>query len=108
MALLEFTKDNFDKEVIGSKNPVLVDFWAGWCAPCKLMDPVVKEIAGEFDGKMKTGKLNVDDHPEVATKLSILNIPTLVLFKDGHEASRIIGVNPKEAVIAKIKGALGE
>ncbi|MFH1996564.1 MAG: thioredoxin [Candidatus Omnitrophota bacterium] len=104
----EFNKENFDREVIDSKDPVLVDFWASWCAPCKLLEPTVKEIAGEFEGKMKTGKVNVDDNPEIATKLSILNIPTLILFKGGREASRMIGVNSKDAIASKIRGALGE
>ena len=100
--MLEITSNNFEKEVVKSEKPVLVDFWADWCAPCKIIAPVVEELAKEFDGKVKVAKSNVDQSPELATELSVLNIPTLILFKGGKEVSRIIGVNSKEAVKAKI------
>ena len=100
--MLEITSNNFEKEVVKSEKPVLVDFWADWCAPCKIIAPVVEELAKEFEGKVKVAKSNVDQSPELATELSVLNIPTLILFKGGKEVSRIIGVNSKEAVKAKI------
>jgi len=98
---------NFEHEVLQSKEPVLVDFWAGWCVPCRLMTPVVEGLEAELKGSLKVGKTNVDDNPELATRLSVLNIPTLILFKDGVEVTRIIGVNSKESIMAKIRGAVG-
>jgi len=101
--MVEVNQENFEKEVIKSQTPVLIDFWAPWCAPCKIMAPVVEELAEDFKGTLKVAKTNVDENPELATELSILNIPTLVIFKNGNEVSRIMGVNPKEALAAKIK-----
>ena len=106
--MLAVTQENFENEVLKSDKPVLVDFWAPWCMPCKIIAPAVEEIAGEMKGEIKVMKSNVDDAPEIATELSILNIPTLVLFKDGQEIARIIGVNSKEAIIAKIKSVIGK
>lgn len=104
--MLELTSTNFEKEVLKSDKPVLVDFWAPWCMPCKIIAPTVEELAKEFHGKLKVLKLNVDDSPNIATELSILNIPTLILFKGGQEVSRIIGVNSKEAIEEKISNFL--
>ena len=104
---MEFNENNFDSEVINSKKPVLVDFWASWCVPCKIMAPIIEGLADDFKGKLKVGKTNVDDNGELATKFSVLNIPTLILFKDGKEAARIIGVNSKEAVARKINDIVG-
>lgn len=104
--MLEVTRANFTKEVLESKDPVLVDFWAPWCMPCKIIAPAVEKLADEWKGKVKVAKANVDESPEVATELSILNIPTLLLFKDGKEVARIIGVNSKEAIDAKVKAAI--
>ena len=101
--MLEITSDNFEQEVRGSEKPVLLDLWAQWCAPCKIIAPVVEELAGELKEKVKVAKSNVDENPELATEMSVLNIPTLILFKDGKEAARIIAVNSKEAIKAKIK-----
>ena len=101
--MLEITSNNFEKEVVKSEKPVLVDFWADWCAPCKIIAPVVEALAKELEGKVKVAKSNVDQSPELATELSVLNIPTLILFKGGKEVSRIIGVNSKEAIKAKIQ-----
>ena len=100
--MLEISSANFETEVVKSEKPVLIDFWADWCAPCKIIAPVVEELAKEFEGKVKVAKSNVDQSPELATELSVLNIPTLILFKGGKEVSRIIGVNSKEAIKAKI------
>jgi len=101
--MLEITQENFEKEVLKSDKPVLIDFWAPWCMPCKIIAPAVEKLADELKGKVKVFKSNVDDAPDIATELSVLNIPTLVLFKDGKEVSRMIGVNSKEAIEAKIK-----
>ena len=104
--MLEITNTNFEHEVLKSDKAVLVDFWASWCMPCKIIAPAVEELAEELKGKLKVAKSNVDDNPELATELSVLNIPTLVLFKDGKEVARIIGVNSKEAIKAKISAFL--
>ena len=104
--MLEVTQENFEKEIVNSDKPVLVDFWAPWCMPCKIIAPAVEKIADEMKGKVKVMKANVDDAPEVATELSILNIPTLILFKSGKEIARIIGVNSKEAIENKINSLI--
>jgi len=98
----EVAESNFETEVLKSEKPVLVDFWAPWCMPCKIIAPAVEELAEEMKGKIKVVKLNVDDSPEIATGLSVMNIPTLLFFKDGKEVARMIGVNSKEAIAAKI------
>ncbi len=104
--MLEITQENFEKEVLKSDKPVLVDFWAPWCMPCKIIAPAVEKIAEEMSQKVKVSKSNVDEAPGIATELSVMNIPTLVLFKDGKEVSRMIGVNSKEAIEAKIKSVI--
>ena len=101
--MLEITQENFEKEVLKSDRPVLVDFWAPWCMPCKIIAPAVEKLAEELKGKVKVFKANVDESPEVATQLSVMNIPTLILFKEGVEVSRMIGVNSKESIEAKIQ-----
>ncbi len=106
--VFKFNESNFEKEVVNSKVPVLIDFWASWCVPCKLMTPVIEELAGELKGRVKVGNMNVDENPDLASRLSILNIPTLILFKGTQELSRIIGVNPKEAIMSKIEGVIGD
>ena len=106
--MIEITKDNFSKEVAGSKEPVLVDFWAPWCMPCKIIAPAVEELSRDLKGVVKVCKSNVDESPELATELSVLNIPTLILFKEGKEISRMVGVNSKEAIAAKIKSAISQ
>jgi thioredoxin 1 len=104
--MLELNSGNFDKEVLKSDKLVLVDFWAPWCMPCKIIAPAVEKLAQELKAKVKVLKLNVDEAPEIATELSILNIPTLILFKGGEEISRIMGVNSKEAIEKKINSFL--
>lgn len=104
--MTELSQDNFDKEVLKSDKLVMVDFWAPWCMPCKLIAPIVEKIAEEMKGKVSVLKSNVDENPDIATELSIMNIPTLVLFKAGKEVLRIIGVNSKEAIEAKINSVL--
>lgn len=100
--MVEVNSGNFGQEVLGSEKVVLVDFWAPWCVPCKVIAPTVERIAEEHGARIKVAKANVDESPELATELSIFNIPTIVFFKSGKEHSRLIGVNTKEAIEAKI------
>jgi len=103
---LEFTDKNFQTDVVGSNIPVLVDFWAPWCGRCRMVDPVVEEIAGEYAGKLKVGKLNTDDNRETAAKYGIMSIPTIMIFKGGEVKARIVGAQPKRAIVEKIDEVL--
>jgi len=103
---VKLTDENFEEEVLKSDLPVLVDFWAPWCGPCNMVAPVVKEIAGEYEGKLKVCKLNVDEASAVASKYGIMSIPTLMVFKGGEIAEQIIGAVPKEHIEEKIKSHL--
>ncbi|MFQ6615539.1 MAG: thioredoxin [Fidelibacterota bacterium] len=96
--LAEFTDSNFESEVLGSDLPVLVDFWAEWCAPCRMIEPHVREIAGKYEGKLKVGRLNVDDNPGTATEFGIRSIPNLLVFKEGTISDQIVGAVPKESI----------
>jgi len=89
------TNDNFDQEVKQSTLPVLVDFWAPWCGPCKMVGPVVESLAADYDGKLAVGKVNVDENKELAAQFGIRGIPTLVIFKDGSEVQRVVGAQGK-------------
>lgn len=104
--MLEVTDSTFEQEVLGSDVPVLVDFWAVWCGPCKMLEPTVEAIAADYAGKATVARLNVDDNPEIASRYGIKGIPTLILFKDGAERDRIIGVTPKEKIARMIEGNL--
>ena len=97
------TTDNFQKEVLESSTPVLVDFWADWCMPCKMIAPVLEELAEEYDGKIRIGKLNVDEHSDIAGEYNVLSIPTLLLFKDGKVAKQHVGAAPRPALEAIFK-----
>ena len=95
MAEIILTSDNFETEVIGSEIPVLVDFWAPWCGPCKMLGPVISQIAEENEGKIKVGKVNVDDEEELAMRFGIESIPTVLLFKNGEVVEQSLGFKPK-------------
>ncbi len=97
------TAENFQKEVLEFELPVLVDFWAEWCAPCLMIAPTIEEIAQEYSGRLKVGKLNVDENPTIAAKYNIQSIPTLLIFKEGKVIEQIIGALPKKALKSKIK-----
>ena len=102
MKPIEITEETFEQEVLKSSIPVLVDFWAVWCGPCKAVEPVVEEIADEYDGKLKVGKVNVDNSHQVSMKYGIRSIPTLLLFKNGNVAEQIVGAAPKKMLAERI------
>lgn len=101
--MLEITKDNFETKVLRSKRPLIIDLWAEWCAPCRMLTPVMEEVSSDYKGRVDVAKINVDEHPELATELSVMNIPTLIFFKGGKELTRLVGVNTKEYIEKKIE-----
>ena len=103
MAEIKVDEKNFDSEVINSNLPVMVDFWAEWCGPCKALGPIVEEIAGENEGKLKVGKLNVDENNQLAMKYGVMSIPTLKFFKGGKVMDQMVGVQDKATIQAKLE-----
>ena len=99
---VEFTDGNFEEEVLQSDQPVLVDFWATWCGPCRAIAPVIEELASEYEGKAVIGKLDVDQNPETAAKFGIRSIPTLYIYKNGEVVDQIVGAVPKATLEEKI------
>jgi len=100
--VVEVTDETFEAEVIKEESPVLVDFWAPWCGPCKALGPVLSEIADERNAEIKVVKVNIDDNQEYAFKLGVMSIPTLVVFKDGQPIDKIVGAHPKTTIDARI------
>lgn len=102
MKPMEVTDANFETEVVKSDKPVLVDFWAEWCAPCRMIAPIVEELAKEYDGSLKVGKLDVDSNPQVSMQFGIRSIPTLLIFKGGRVVDQVIGAVPKRILTEKV------
>ena len=103
---IEVTEDNWDDKVLNADVPVLVDFWAEWCGPCKMIAPAVHELALEYDGQLNVGKLDVDSSPNIAMKYGIRSIPALIFFKDGQPVHQIVGARPKDALKSEIDKVL--
>ncbi len=103
MSVITITNDNFKREVLESNKPVLVDFWASWCGPCRMVSPIVDEISEEANGKFKVGKINVDEQPELASQFNVMSIPTLIVFKNGAPAKSTVGVRGKEDILAMLE-----
>ena len=106
MSLITITDDNFKEEVLDSDKPVLIDFWAVWCGPCKMIAPIVEELAVEFEGKAKIGKLDVDSNQQTSINYGVRSIPTLLIFKDGEVKETIIGAVPKTNVVEKLNSVI--
>ena len=100
---MQITVDNFEKEVLGSDVPVLVDFWAEWCGPCRMLAPVIESLAGKAGGAYKVGKVNVDEQPDLARRYGIMSIPTVLLFKNGQLADKSVGLVPESKLAAMLK-----
>ncbi len=98
-----FTDNNFETEVLNSEQPVLVDFWAPWCMPCRMVAPVVEEVAKEFEGQVKVGKLNTDENQQTASSYQIMSIPSMLLYKNGKVVDRVVGAVPKEQLVQLLK-----
>jgi thioredoxin 1 len=105
--VVEITDNNFQEQVLGSTDPVLVDFWAPWCGPCRMIGPLVEELAGENRGTIKVGKINIDDNPGAAQNYGVSSIPTLMIFKGGEVVDRFVGVQPKNRLQQAIDAAKG-
>ena len=103
MAVLTITKDNFQSEVMQSDKPVLLDFWASWCGPCRMVSPIVDEIAEESDGSYKVGKVNVDEQPELASQFGVMSIPTLIVLENGKVKNTAVGARPKEFILGLLR-----
>ncbi len=103
MAEIIITEENFENEVLNSDKPVLVDFWAQWCGPCKMLGPIIEEIANDYEGKVKVGKVNVDEQPNLASKYGIASIPTVIVFKNGKPEKTSVGLRSKNEIENMIK-----
>jgi thioredoxin 1 len=107
MPLTTVSDATFEEEIGAATEPVLVDFWAEWCGPCKMIAPVLEEIAEEYDGRLRIVKLNVDDNPQTARRFDVMSIPTLILFKDGQPKKRVVGAKGKNALLADLADFVG-
>ncbi|MFH0739151.1 MAG: thioredoxin [Candidatus Omnitrophota bacterium] len=108
MALLHLTDSNFKKEVLESQLPVLVDYWASWCGPCRLITPVIEELAGEYENRIKIGKINIEENPMIPTRYGVMSIPTLMFFKKGQVVGQLVGAMPKAELKRRIEENLSE
>ena len=106
MAVIHLTDQNFQEKVVESSGIVLVDFWAPWCAPCRMLGPLLEKLGQELKGRAQIAKLNVDENPQTASQFGIMSIPNLILFKDGQKVEQLIGLQTKETIKEKIKGVL--
>lgn len=105
---MDVNESNFDKEVLQNENVVLVDFWAPWCGPCRMMGPILEEMAKEFEGKIAVCKVNVDENPNISGKYEILSIPALKFFKNGEVVDEMVGLQPREVLAEKIKSLISK
>ena len=105
MSVKHFSNDTFQSEVLQGSGPILVDFWAPWCGPCKMLGPVIDVLADELSGKAVVGKVNIDDEPDLAAKYGVVTIPTIILFKDGQEVNRLVGVQSKLTLTQMVEQA---
>ena len=104
--IIELSTENFDAEVLKSEKPVLVDFWAEWCGPCKMLAPVLDDLATEFDGKVKIGKVNIDNHQQLSVQYGVSSIPTLLIFKGGQVQNQTVGLKSKTELSASLQAAI--
>ena len=104
--VLELTKESFEKEVLQSDLPVIVDFWASWCGPCKMLAPIFEQVSQELKGRMKFAKVSTEEYPELAEKYEVRGIPCMILFEHGKETDRIVGMQPKESLFQKLDSHL--
>ena len=105
MSVVHFSKDTFDTEALGAAGPVLVDFWAPWCGPCQMLGPIIEQLGDEMDGKAVIGKVDIDEEPDLAARYGVMSIPTVILFKNGEEAARMVGLQSKQALVRMIEEA---
>ncbi|MFI3226252.1 MAG: thioredoxin [Clostridia bacterium] len=103
MSVIKLSVENFDKEIAGSDVPVLVDFWAPWCGPCKMLGPIIEDVASEVGEDAKICKVNIDDNPELAAKFGVMSIPTMIVFKNGEESEKVVGLRQKKDIISMLK-----
>jgi len=108
MPVVHLTDGNFDQEVLKSETPVLVDFWAAWCGPCRMVGPIVEELSNDYQGKIKMTKLDVDANPQKSAQFGIRSIPTMLIFKNGQIVDTLIGAMPKPAIAARLDAAIGK